>query len=253
MSDTNDHPADMPIGDLFFQTARFPTAARPLLGMTVLVVEDSRYTSDAVRLMCLRSGARIRRADSLAAAARHLQVYHPTVVLVDIGLPDGNGLDLISTLSEHSQRIEVILAISGDDWAEQAALAAGADGFLSKPVASLAAFQEQVLRHLPAARRPMDPRMVNDAAIHPDPASYTEDLLHAASILAQHPSGAELDYVCQFLKGLCRSAGDNELQGLVQRLNVARLRPKGPKRALAALRNLLAARIANPDLLEQRI
>ena len=172
---------------------------------------------------------------------------------MDIGLPDGNGLDLIARLSEHPQRIEVILATSGDDWAEQAALAAGADGFLAKPISSLAAFQEQVLRHLPAARRPMDPRMVNDAAIQPDPTSYTEDLSHAASILAQQPSGAELDYVCQFLKGLCRSADDNELLGLVQRLNVARLRPKGPNRALAALRGLLAARIANPDLLEQRV
>ena len=253
MSDTDDRPDDMPIGDLFFQTARFPTAARPLLGMTVLVVEDSRYTCDAVRLMCLRSGARVRRADSLAAASRHLQVYHPTVVLVDIGLPDGNGLDLIATLSEQSQRIDVILATSGDDWAEQAALAAGADGFLAKPISSLAAFQEQVLRHLPAARRPLDPRMVNDAVIRPDPASYSEDLCHAAGILAQHPNGAELDYVCQFLKGLCRSAGDKELQGLVQRLNVARLRPKGPKRAMTDLRKLLAARIANPDLSELRI
>ncbi|MGB0905001.1 MAG: response regulator, partial [Mangrovicoccus sp.] len=113
---------------------RQPTAARPLLGLTVLVVEDSRFASEAVRLLCLRSGARIRRADCLNSARRHLRTYRPAVVIVDLGLPDGSGEDLIQELAESSDPMELVLATSGDPDGRARAMAAGAMDFFEKPI-----------------------------------------------------------------------------------------------------------------------
>ena len=138
--------------DPFAAPLRKPTAARPLLGLTILVVEDSRYASEAMRLLCLRSGARIRRADSLRAARRHLQIYRPSAVIVDLGLPDGSGLDLIAELDTAAPRVGVLLASSADDTAKTAALDAGADGFLAKPIHTLSVFQDAVLSRLPPDR-----------------------------------------------------------------------------------------------------
>ena len=102
------------------------TATRPLLGLTILVVEDSRFARDAMRLLCLRSGARIRRADCLRSARRHLQVYRPSVAIIDLGLPDGSGAELIKEQAVAEPRIQALLAISGDDTKEELSLAAGA-------------------------------------------------------------------------------------------------------------------------------
>ena len=135
-----------------------PISLHPLLGETVLLVEDSRCASEAVRLLCQRSGARLRRADSVQTAWRHLACYRPSVLLVDLGLPDGCGLELIARLHKATPRIPVILGISGDEAAGDHVLLNGADGFLAKPVTSLAAFEAAILRHLP--RQPPGQRIV---------------------------------------------------------------------------------------------
>ncbi|WP_050930434.1 response regulator [Aestuariivita boseongensis] len=197
--------------DPFAARLQKPTAARPLLGLTILLVEDSRYASEAMRLLCLRSGARIRRADSLRAARRHLQVYRPSGVVVDLGLPDGSGLDLIAELDQAHPRVGVLLACSGDDVSEQAALAAGADGFLAKPIHSLAIFQEAILSRLPADQQPSGPRSLNDEAIDPDPMAFRDDMAHAAEVLTDTSDEKMLDYAAQFIGGVARSAADDAL------------------------------------------
>lgn len=194
-----------------FITQPTPSAERPLLGVTVLVVEDSRYACEAMRLMCLKSGARIRRAGTLEQARRHLRTYRPGVVIVDMGLPDGSGAELIADLAHGSPRVEVILGSSGDADAEAAARVAGADGFLPKPMASVAAFQAEILRHLPEGAAPSGPRAINTDDISPDPMALRDDLSHAADLLSSSVQDFELDYLTQFVNSIAIQTQDPAL------------------------------------------
>ncbi|RCW84796.1 response regulator [Paracoccus lutimaris] len=185
---------------------------RPLTGLTVLVVEDSRVASEAVRLLCLRSGARIRRADSIRTALRHLQTYRPGAVLVDMGLPDGNGADMIATIAKAQPRVPVILGISGDPDNREAAMRAGADGFLPKPIESLATFQQAILSVLPVEARPQGLRILPDEVISADPGALRDDLAHVAEVLSLADNTAAIDYIARFLAGVARSAHDRMLE-----------------------------------------
>ena len=218
-----DHSMDKK--DPFAATIPAPNATRPLLGLTVLVIEDSRFACEAMRLLCLRSGARIRRADCLRSARRHLQVYRPSVVIVDLGLPDGKGEDLIAELAQAEPRVDVILGTSGDDDSEALAMAAGADGFLRKPITSLAVFQQRVLSNLPAERRPTGLRELSDEVIEPDRMAFQDDMGHIADVLEVKDDGRMLDYVAQFLGGVARSAQDRGLEKAAEAL--ARSRAAG--------------------------
>ena len=235
-----------PIADLIWN--RRPTADRPLLGQTVLVVEDSRFACEAMRLLCLRSGARIRRADSLRSAARHLSVYRPSVVVVDIGLPDGSGLSLLRTLARAQPRVPVLLATSGDDAHRTEALSSGADDFLAKPFTSLAAFQSAILAHLPPEARPQGPRAVAEGSVSPDPIALRDDLSHVAELLATAPDGAALDYAAQFLGGVAMSARDEALGRAAAELRSSRMSGAGVQSAAQRLAQLIDARISRAGI-----
>ncbi len=220
-----------------FLSGRGPAPDRPLQGLTILLVEDSRFASEAMRLMCQRSGARLRRADCLRSAERHLQTYRPSAVIVDMGLPDGSGAGLIARLAGGQPRVPVILGTSGDADTRSAALTAGADGFLEKPIESLVAFQAAVLGAMPG-RLVVVPRPESQPMPQPDPVAFRDDLTHAADLLDQARDDGALDYVAQFLTGVAEVAHDPALSA------AARAVTRDHGAAVAELSGLVQVRLA---------
>ncbi|MDN5786024.1 response regulator [Pseudorhodobacter sp.] len=204
-------PQGLPEGPGFIAA---PIAGRlPLTGITVLAVEDSRFAAEALRLLCQRSGARLRRVETLEAARNYLASHRPDVVLVDLGLPDGNGAELIRALTLYDASASVVLAISGDPDGWELAVRAGAAGFLQKPLESLAAFQQTLLAHL--CNYPRGPLPEGDPVIRPDRQALHDDLRHAARMITE---GGENDgsYVARFVQGIARSCHDTALEGTAQ-------------------------------------
>lgn len=208
----------------------------PLRGVTVLAVEDSRFASEALRLMCRRLGARLRRAESLQAAAAHLRLYRPDVVIVDLGLPDGRGEALIRDLSTRQPRA-VVLGMSGDAAGKAAALEAGADGFLEKPLESLVVFGSILMQALP--EQMAEAGLIAEPRLVPDALALRDDLAHAADLLdaGQGAAGQPPDpaYVAGFVRGVARHAHDLPLAEAA-----GRARPE-------EIRALLRDRLAAPD------
>lgn len=194
--------------------------SRPLLGLTIALIEDSRYCSDAVRLMALRSGARLRRADCIASARRHLSMYRPHVVIVDLGLPDGCGLEIIRDLSNSRDFKPPVIGISGGHRhaAEYAARHAGASDFMAKPF-GLEQFQSTILAALPdtGAPRRLSLRLVTQhgSEIIPDRQAYFEDLKYIQALLQEawpRFETATILYALNFIQSLARLGCNDDLR-----------------------------------------
>ena len=230
--------------DSFLMT-RPPTAERPLLGQTILVVEDSRFACEALRMICQRSGAHIRRADSLRSANRHLRTYRPGIALIDVGLPDGSGLGLIQHLAEQNGDDVVVIAMSGDDTNASAALDAGASTFIAKPINSISAFQSAILSQLPKASRPTAIRPVTTDEVIPDRIALRDDLALAADLLRGETDGSTIAYLGQFLIGVAKSADDTRLSDAARALIEAAGSAADVSAALSKLRALVTDRLAS--------
>lgn len=198
-----------------------PTKNRPLLGTTLMLVEDSRFAAEGVRLMAQASGARIRRADCLVSASKHLRAYRPDVAMIDLGLPDGDGLSLIKDLARSRIGLTAVIGLSGSDDARAEVMEAGADAFLDKSKLSLALFQSTILEQMPPDRRPLGPRLSPQDDPVPDTIALRDDLGHMQELLSRANGAKSIRYLAQFAQTVSKSAGDPRLGRLASDLAAA--------------------------------
>lgn len=105
--------------------------------MKALIVEDSTTLCAIYEAYLSGLGLEIHAVTSLAEAKKSAVLFRPDFILLDIELPDGNGLDLINEIDSLQPRpVTVVMTGHGSDWAERA-LAEGAADFLAKPFDSI--------------------------------------------------------------------------------------------------------------------
>jgi two-component system, NtrC family, response regulator AtoC len=113
----------------------------------LLLVEDERLLRWALHSRLQSAGHTVHDASTLAEAEEQLRRIRPQVVILDVNLPDGNGLDFLSAQKEKLADSSVIVVTADGSIADAVrAMKVGASDFLSKPVD-----QEELLRLVNAA------------------------------------------------------------------------------------------------------
>jgi len=102
----------------------------------VLVVDDSALVTDALEVLLDVSGFRARIAASVAEALDAAREEMPNAALVDLTLPDGDGLAIVRALAANEHPPRALIALTGHDDPDTEArcLAAGCHAVLVKPV-----------------------------------------------------------------------------------------------------------------------
>ena len=116
-------------------------------GLHVLVIEDDRSIGEQLVRGLGRAGCRVELVGSAAEALRHAEAQ---LFLLDLGLPDGDGIDLCQQLREITAAPILVVTARDTERERVSALDAGADDYIAKPFgfAELLARMRAVLRRV---------------------------------------------------------------------------------------------------------
>jgi two-component system KDP operon response regulator KdpE len=102
----------------------------------VLVVEDDAGIRDVLRALLTAANYRVIDAASAARGDIEVRAHKPDVLLVDLGLPDRDGVELIARIRTWSSVPIIVLSARTAEVQKIAALDAGADDYVTKPFAA---------------------------------------------------------------------------------------------------------------------
>lgn len=164
----------------------------------ILVVEDDPHIRRLVRAALQRAGHAVSEAASAREGLSLLDIEKPDAVLLDLGLPDRDGIELIQIIRARSAAGVIVISAREDTAEKVAALDLGADDYLTKPfdTEELLARIRTVLRHRQSGETGQTRVVIGDveidltrrrilragAEVHVTPKEY--DVLAA---LARHP------------------------------------------------------------------
>jgi two-component system KDP operon response regulator KdpE len=114
----------------------------------VLVIEDEPGIRAVLRVLLAAEGYRCIEADTALRAEIEARSHKPDLLLIDLGLPDGDGLKVIRRVREWSTVPIVVLSARAMEQQKVAALDAGADDYIVKPFSA-----PELLARLRAALR----------------------------------------------------------------------------------------------------
>ena len=115
----------------------------------VLLIEDESQMRRFLRAALDDGQYQLIEASTAREGLAQAASRNPDIILLDLGLPDGDGLDLTRRIREWSSRPIIVLSARGREADKVAALDAGADDYLTKPfgVGELLARMRVALRH----------------------------------------------------------------------------------------------------------
>jgi two-component system KDP operon response regulator KdpE len=119
-------------------------------GARILVVDDERAIRRTLRVALSSRGYAVFEAATGSEALEKAVSSHPDVIVLDLGLPDMDGVDVIRNIRTRAKTPIVILSVRDDISDKVQALDAGADDYLTKPfgIAELIARIKAVMRRL---------------------------------------------------------------------------------------------------------
>jgi two-component system KDP operon response regulator KdpE len=119
----------------------------------VLIVEDETQMRRFLRTALAAQGYRVVEAENAKDAIVAATTRSPELILLDLGLPDADGIDLTRKIREWSRTPIIVISARGREDDKVAALDAGADDYLTKPfsVNELLARIRVALRHAAAS------------------------------------------------------------------------------------------------------
>lgn len=99
----------------------------------ILIIEDEPAIRDVLRVLLGKEGYLITEADTAARAEVEARTHKPDLLLVDLGLPDADGLNVIRRVRAWSPVPIIVLSARTMEDQKIAALDAGADDYITKP------------------------------------------------------------------------------------------------------------------------